>query len=183
MNKRFGDFDLGLMVGAATDQYKSKSDYLMAYNFSVPDFFSYANTTTDNKAFSHGSSLKRLIGVFGEARASWKNMVYLTVTGRNDWTSTLPLDSRSYFYPSVSGSFVFSQLLHDLNVMDDSILSFGKVRVSWAKVGKDTGVYETATALWPVGTYLGELVGVGNSWTRGNPYLKPEMNQINRDRC
>lgn len=175
MNKRFGDFDLGLMVGAATDQYKSKSDYLMAYNFSVPDFFSYANTTTDNKAFSHGSSLKRLIGVFGEARASWKNMVYLTVTGRNDWTSTLPLDSRSYFYPSVSGSFVFSQLLHDLNVMDDSILSFGKVRVSWAKVGKDTGVYETATALWPVGTYLGELVGVGNSWTRGNPYLKPEM--------
>jgi ferric enterobactin receptor len=175
MNKRFGDFDIGLMLGAATDQYKSKSDYLMAYNFSVPDFFSYANTTTDNKAFSHGSSLKRLIGVFGEARASWRNMVYLTVTGRNDWTSTLPLDSRSYFYPSVSGSFVFTQLLQDLNVMDDSILSFGKVRVSWAKVGKDTGVYETATALWPVGTYLGEIVGVGNSWTRGNPYLKPEM--------
>jgi len=175
MNKKIGDFDLGLMLGAATDQYKIKSDYLMAYNFSVPDFFSYANTTTDNKAFSHGSSLKRLIGVFGEARASWRNMVYLTVTGRNDWTSTLPLDSRSYFYPSVSGSFVFTQLLQDLNVIDDSILSFGKVRVSWAKVGKDTGVYETATALWPVGTYLGEIVGVGNSWTRGNPYLKPEM--------
>jgi len=175
MNKKFGDFEVGLMLGAATDQYKTNSDYLMAYNFSVPDFFSYANTTTDNKAFSHGSSLKRLIGVFGEARASWRNMVYLTVTGRNDWTSTLPLDSRSYFYPSVSGSFVFTQLLQDLNVIDDSILSFGKVRVSWAKVGKDTGVYETATALWPVGTYLGELVGVGNSWTRGNPYLKPEM--------
>lgn len=175
MNKKFGDFDLGLMLGAATDQYKIKSDYLMAYNFSVPDFFSYANTTTDNKAFSHGSSLKRLIGVFGEARASWRNMVYLTVTGRNDWTSTLPLDSRSYFYPSVSGSFVFTQLLQDLNVIDDDILSFGKIRASWAKVGKDTGVYETATALWPVGTYIGEIVGVGNSWTRGNPYLKPEM--------
>ena len=113
--------------------------------------------------------------MFGEFRASWNNMLYLTVSGRNDWTSTLPIENRSYFYPSVSGSFVFTEMLHKLGWMSDSVLNFGKIRASWAKVGKDTGAYETATALWPVGAFLNGLVGAGNTWTRGNPYLKPEM--------
>lgn len=83
-----------------------------------------------------------MVGAFGEFRASWKNMLYLTVSGRNDWTSTLPLENRSYFYPSVSGSFVFTEALQRLGWLDDSVLNFGKLRASWAKVGKDTGVYE-----------------------------------------
>ncbi len=175
MSQKFGDFDLNLLLGAAIDNTSSESSYLMGWNFSVPEFYSYANVSSDNKQFSHGSSLKRLAGVFGEFRAAWKNMLFATVTGRNDWTSTLPVENRSYFYPSVSGSFVFTELLQSTGVMSDDILSFGKIRASWAKVGKDTGVYETNTALWPVGTYIGGAVGVGNSWTRGNPYLKPEM--------
>jgi ferric enterobactin receptor len=175
MTKQFGDFDLNLMLGTAIDDTKTDSKYMMAYNFSVPDFFSYANATTENKQFAHSASQKRLVGVFGEFRASWKNMIYATVTGRNDWTSTLPVENRSYFYPSVSGSFVFTELLQKLGWISKDILNFGKIRVSWAKVGKDTGAYETNTSLWPVGTYIGGKVGVGNSWTRGNPYLKPEM--------
>ncbi|MCF0163841.1 MAG: SusC/RagA family TonB-linked outer membrane protein [Bacteroidales bacterium] len=170
MNKKFGEFELGLLLGGQIDQTSGETEYMMAWNFSVPDFFSYANASADYKQFSHGSSLKRLAGVFGEFRASWRNMLYLTVTGRNDWTSTLPVANRSYFYPSVSGSFVFSEL-----IPKNDVFTFGKIRASWAKVGKDTGVYETNTALWPVGTYLGGITGVGNSWTRGNPYLKPEM--------
>lgn len=170
MNKQFGDFDLNLLLGAQIDDTKTDSNYKMAWNFSVPDFFSYANTTTNNKQFSHAASQKRLAGVFGEFRASWKNMLFLTVTGRNDWTSTLPKENRSYFYPSVSGSFVFTELLPKSDV-----LSFGKLRVSWAKVGKDTNPYETATSLWPTGVYLGDKVGVGNTWSKGNPILKPEM--------
>ncbi len=175
MSKQFGDFDFNLLVGAALDDTHSDINYKMAYNFSVPDFLSYANATTENKSFSHGAMQKRLVGIFGEFRASWKNMLYLTVTGRNDWTSTLPIENRSYFYPSVSGAFVFTEPFQKAGIMSNDILSFGKIRVSWAKVGKDTGAYETNTALWPVGTYLGGKVGVGNSWTRGNPYLKPEM--------
>ena len=170
MNKQFGDFDLNLLLGAQIDDTKTDSNYKMAWNFSVPDFFSYANTTTNNKQFSHAASQKRLAGVFGEFRASWKNMLFLTVTGRNDWTSTLPKENRSYFYPSVSGSFVFTELLPK-----NDVLSFGKLRVSWAKVGKDTNPYETSTTLWPTGVYLGDKVGVGNTWSKGNPILKPEM--------
>lgn len=170
MNKKFGDFDFNLLLGAATDDTQTNSNFMMAWNFSVPDFYSYANASTENKQFARSASQKRLVGLFGEFRASWKNIVYMTVTGRNDWTSTLPVENRSYFYPSVSGSFVFTELLPK-----NSILTFGKLRASWAKVGKDTGAYETNTSLWPVGIYLGGKLGVGNSWTRGNPYIKPEM--------
>ncbi len=176
-NFQVKDFDFNILAGLTTDQTTTDANYKMAWNFQVPDFYSFANAATENKSFEHNASTKRLIGVFGELRASWKDILFLTVTGRNDWTSTLPVENRSYFYPSVSGSFVFSQLLQDLNVMDDSIFSFGKLRASWAQVGKDTGVYETATSLWPVHTYLQGMTGIGNYWNRGNPYLKPEITQ------
>lgn len=173
-NKQFGDFNLNLMLGMSTDDIQTQRRYMMAYNFIVQEFYSFANTTDDYKKLSHSSTQKRMISAFGEFRADWKNTVFLTVTGRNDWTSTLPKANRSYFYPSVSAAVVFTQPLMDAGILDDSILSFGKLRASWAEVGKDTGVYETATSLWPVGTMPGGVVGVGNNWTRGNPYLMPE---------
>ena len=72
---------------------------------------------------------------------------------------------------------MFRHLLQDTAVISEDILSFGKIRASWAKVGKDTGAYETNTALWPVGSYLLGKTGVGATWTRGNPYLRPEMSK------
>ncbi len=175
MNKQWGKFDVNLMLGASIEDTSTDRQSMMAYNFSVPNFFSYANATDNNKDFSHSATQKRLAGVFGEIRASWNSTVFLTVTGRNDWTSTLPKENRSYFYPSVSGSVVFTEPLVKAGILDnDSAITFGKIRASWAEVGKDTGVYETNTALWPVGTYLGGTIGVGNNWERGNPYLKPE---------
>ena len=177
MTKSFGDFNFNLLLGTATDQTTSTSDYRMAWNFQIPEFYAFDNAVDNDRNYRNTKSQKRIVGVYGEFRADWKNTIFLTVTGRNDWSSTLPKENRSYFYPSVSGSFVFSQLLQDLNVMDDSIFSFGKIRASWARVGKDTAPYVTNTNLWPVGTYLGGLVGVGNEWTAGNPYLKPEITQ------
>ena len=176
-NKSFGDFNFNLMLGTSTDSFHTVRRYMMAYGFEVPEFYSFLNTASENRSMSHSNIRRRLVSAFGEFRADWKNTLFFTVTGRRDWTSTLPIENRSYFYPSVSGAFVFSQLLQDLNVMDDNIFSFGKIRASWARVGKDTGAYETATALWPVGTMPSGAVGVGNSWSRGNPYIKPEMTE------
>ena len=173
-NKQFGDFNLNLMLGTSTDKTDIKTTNRMAYNFQVDNVLAYGNAPEANKKFNYNISQKRLVSAFGEFRADWKNTVFLTVTGRNDWTSTLPIENRSYFYPSVSGAFVFSQLLQDLNVIDNDVFTFGKLRASWAKVGKDTSPYETNTSLWPVGTYLNGTIGLGNSWTRGNPGLKPE---------
>ena len=172
MNKQFGDFNLNLLLGLSTDDTHTYTDYKMAYMFSTP-FMSYANTIANNKQFSHAESQKRLLGVFGEFRADWKNTVFLTVTGRNDWTSTLPVENRSYFYPSVSGAVVFTQPLFDAGIIDDTILSFGKLRASWAEVGKDTDPYVTSTQLWPAGDYFG-IYSAGNYWSKGNPILRPE---------
>ena len=65
--------------------------------------------------------LRRLMGVFGQFEGSWKNMLYLTVTARNDWSSTLPKENRSFFYPGITGSFIFSELLND-NLQDVKLL-------------------------------------------------------------
>jgi outer membrane receptor protein involved in Fe transport len=170
-NKQFGDFDFNLMLGTSTDYTKSVRNYQMAWNFAVPNFFSFDNASNENRKFQHTMSRKRLVAVFGEFRVDWRNAIFLTVTGRNDWTSTLPKQNRSYFYPSVSGAIAFTELMGDAR---PSWLSFGKVRASWAEVGKDTGAYETNTYLWPVYTFLLGKVGMGNNWQRGNPYIMPE---------
>ena len=177
MSKSFGPVNLNLLLGTATDQTSSVTDSRMAWNFQVPDFYAFDNAVNDERNFRNYKSLKRIVGVYGEFRADWKNTLFLTVTGRNDWSSTLPKNNRSYFYPSVSGAFVFTQLLQDLGVMDDTVFSFGKLRASWARVGKDTSPYATDTNLWPVGLYLGDKVAVGDYWFAGNAFLMPEITQ------
>lgn len=176
-SKQFGDFNFNLMLGTSTDDTRTVSNYRMAWNFQVPGFYSFDNALDNERDFQNVKSQKRLVGVFGEFRADWKNTVFLTVTSRNDWSSTLPVENRSYFYPSVGGAFAFTQLLQDCEFMNDEILSFGRIRASWARVGKDTTPYATNTSLWPVGTFTGNKVGVGNNWMAGNPYLKPEVTE------
>ena len=171
-NKQFGDFNFNLMLGTSTDNIKNTRNYRMGWNFTVDDFFAFDNTSDRYRKFKSYNSKKRVVSAFGEFRVDWRNAIFLTVTGRNDWSSTLPKENRSYFYPSVGGAIAFTELFRE-SLPD--WFNFGKLRASWAKVGKDTGPYETATSLWPVGTFLNDLVGVGNSWSRGNPYLKPEM--------
>ncbi len=170
-NQKFGDFDLNLLLGHSAEDTKTVRQRRTGYNFEVPDFASFENIDESTKFFESYQSRKRLMGVYGEFRAAYKSIAYLTVTGRNDWTSTLPTNNRSYFYPSVSGSLVFSELLPE-----NDILSFGKLRASWARVGKDTDAYALETALWAPRTFLAG-VGLGNSWTRGNPWLKPERTE------
>ena len=177
MSHSLGDFNFNLLLGTATDDTRIVTDKRMAWNFQVPGLYAFDNAVDSERNFSNYKSTKRLVGVYGEFRADWKNTVFLTVTGRNDWSSTLPLENRSYFYPSVSGSFVFTQLLQDLNILDDEVLSYGKLRASWARVGKDSSPYLTNTSIWPVGVYLGNKVAVGDYWEAGNPFLKPEITQ------
>ncbi len=174
-NKTFGDFNFNLLAGFSTDNTHTTSNMRMASGFIIPDFYSYQNVAPNNRSFQYNHYRKRLVGLYGEFRADWKNTIFLTVSGRNDWTSTLPKENRSYFYPAFSGAVVVSEWLKNTDLVQNNILTFAKLRASWAKVGKDTDPYSTATSLWPFHTYLNGIVGSGNSWTRGNPVLKPEM--------
>lgn len=168
-HKTFGDFEAHLMLGGTTESTESLAQNLYGYNFATPGTISLNNIATTNKFLTDATGRKRLVGAYGEAGVSYKGIAYLTVTGRNDWASTLPIANRSYYYPSVSGSFVFTELLPENN-----ILSFGKIRASWASVGKDTNPYTTATNVNSPIT-IGSYIGVGNQNSAGNPFLKPEL--------
>ena len=167
-HKTFGDFDTHLMLGTTSESTEWRNQNHWGYNFITAGTISFNNISTDNKFFTDGTTKKRLVGGYGEVGVSYKDLIYLTATGRNDWSSTLPIQNQSYFYPSVSGSFVFTQLLHT------NILSFGKVRASWAQVGKDANAYATNTYVNPP-ISIGSFTGVGNQYYAGNPILKPEI--------
>ncbi|MBZ4188181.1 SusC/RagA family TonB-linked outer membrane protein [Niabella beijingensis] len=169
-HKTFGDFDTRLMVGTTSEDTKIINQNHWGYNFTSDVTQSFSTIAPENQRFKDATVRKRLVGAYGEFGASYKNIAFLTLTGRNDWTSTLlPAPTNSYFYPSVSGSFVFSELMTRTD-----ILSFGKIRASWAQVGKDANPYATLTYVNPP-ISIGPFTGIGNQYTRGNDLLKPEI--------
>jgi ferric enterobactin receptor len=168
-HKTIKGFDTHLMLGTTSENTDIRSQNHWGYNFVSANNVSFTNIATTNQFFKDAVTRKRLVGAYGEVGVSYKDIVFLTATGRNDWSSTLPVENRSYFYPSISGSFVFSQLVPTI-----PYLSFGKVRASWARVGKDANPYSTLTYLNSPINY-GSFVGVGNGYTSGNPFLLPEI--------
>ncbi|MDR2475134.1 MAG: SusC/RagA family TonB-linked outer membrane protein, partial [Bacteroidales bacterium] len=170
LNKTFGDFDLGLLLGTSTEDTKRETNRRMGYGF-PNDFYSFSVVVDANKQFVQAHSQKRMVSAYGEFRVSYKNFAYFTVTERNDNTSTLPKENRSYWYPSFSGSLLFSELLPK-----NDILSFGKIRASYASVGKDADPYVTNTRLQAYQEFTDGKIGVYNiTDPRGNPNLKPEI--------
>jgi ferric enterobactin receptor len=168
-HKTFGDFDTHIMLGSTSENTTTPVQNLWGYNFITAGTISFANIATTNQFFTDATTRKRLVGAYGEAGISYKDIAYITATGRNDWSSTLPVNNQSYFYPSVSGSFVFTSLMPR-----NTSLSFGKLRASWAQVGKDANPYSTVTYVNPP-ISIGNFTGVGNQYTSGNPYLLPEI--------
>lgn len=170
-HKTFGDFEGHLMLGSTSENTEWNSQNHWGYNFITAGTISFANMAPENKFFTDGTTRKRLIGAYGEFGVNYKDIAFVTVTGRNDWSSTLPLENRSYFYPSVSGSLIFTELLPKNN-----ILTYGKIRGSWAQVGKDANAYATLTYVNSPIT-IGPFTGIGNQYTNGNPKLKPEIQE------
>lgn len=118
---------------------------------------------------SNGISERRLNSFYGFANLAYKNFLYLDVTARNDWSSTLPVDNNSYFYPS----FTLSGLVHE--VVDlPNVVSFLKLRGGVARVGSDTGPYQLQDQFgWGQGE--NGVASIIQSNVRANPDLKPEI--------
>jgi ferric enterobactin receptor len=168
--KKLKDFDANLMLGTTAENTQWVNQNQWGSNFITAGTISFGNIATTNQLFKDGTTQKRLVGGYGELRLSYKDIVYITATGRNDWSSTLPIENRSYFYPSIGGSVVFTELFPKLR----DVLSFGKIRGSWARVGKDANPYATLTYVNnPIS--ISSFTGVGNQYTSGNPFLLPEI--------
>ena len=117
------------------------------------------------------ASDKRINSAYGQAEFAYNDYLFVNVTGRNDWSSTLPKGKNSYFYPSVSGSYVFTQAFPSLSM--GGTLNYGKVRAGWSRVGNDADPYQLAVTYSPISQFGGiSRFGVPNDLL--NPTLKPE---------
>lgn len=133
-HKNISDFTLDLNAGANHLEYESQSISGSGNNFFIENLFALSNTADPRP--SEGYSKKVVNSVYGFAEFSYKNALFLNVTGRNDWSSTLPAANRSYFYPSVGLTAIVSDL-----ITFPSVFTHVKLRGSWAEVGNDTNPY------------------------------------------
>ncbi len=130
------NFSLRAIVGFNVNQRTGENQQVKAVNsvaFEIDDIDNFNDVTPFGGTYFR----RRLLGGFGDVTLGYKDLLFLNLTGRNDWSSTLPVDKRSFFYPSASASFIFSELLN----VDEKILSLGKIRAAWSKVGNDAPVY------------------------------------------
>lgn len=162
---------LRAVVGHSIHQKTTENDTEQGINFIVRGIHTLKNTAFQSFPSDYYEK-RRILGVFADVTLGWKDVAFLTVTGRNDWSSTLPRDNRSYFYPSISGSFVFSDAFN----IQSSVFDFGKVRASWAKVGRDADPYSLQNIFQVNPNFLG-IPTATRDQTFNNPDLKPEFTE------
>ena len=134
----WGDFDFTATAGANVYDVNNKTVVNTGMDMSVRDVV--AMQSFEDQSVQESAYRKRIVSVFGSANLGWRHMLYLDATVRGDKSSTLASGKNLYVYPSVSGSWVFSELIKS----NRSVLPYGKVRLSWAEVGSDTDPYQLA---------------------------------------
>lgn len=137
-------------------------------DFVIPEFYDLSYATQISN--SQDKRKRRLVGLYGDLMISYDEMLFLNITARNDWTSTLPIGNNSFFYPSVNLGYVFTESFEQ-----PDWFTFGKLRGSWAEVGKDTNPYLIGQTYASPGVYpLGGQVGFTRFSQFGDLELKPE---------
>jgi TonB-linked SusC/RagA family outer membrane protein len=182
--KLLPDLNLTATFGHNVNQRRFERQAIQGTNMVVFNIDDVDNTATVVPfGPATGFTKRRIIGAFGDIQFDYKSYLFLNVTGRNDWSSTLPKANRSFFYPGVSTAFVFTELLKNESLKN--IISYGKLRAAYGKVGNDADPYSLdATYLINptfgnnasniVFPFLGTSAGtVGNVLT--DPNLTPEF--------
>ena len=174
---KFGDFDLSAFVGGnirqnAYDRISTQMpDDAKTGGLIIPDVWTFSNAgivpTTRTYVWN-----KQVNSIYGNASLGYKDLAYLDLSIRKDWSSALPEDNNGYLYPSVGATFVVSELLGNSNV-----LSFAKLRGGWAQVGNDVGalkinpVFKTANK-----AFMGDKVIMYTPAEAVDPAIKPALN-------
>ena len=131
------DFTGSLSVGANHLNREEEVVEVRGENLNIKDLYHISNAAL---VFPRNYiERKQMNSVYFQGQIAYKNYLFLDVTGRNDWSSTLGLENQSFFYPSVSASFAFT----DAFLLDSKILTFGKLRASYAQAGNDASPYLT----------------------------------------
>ena len=170
------DFSLDLMAGTELKMSEGYSISNYGEDFIIPGTYSLSNTNRDYMELSDrtvGHSGIRRFGYFGEIRADYKGLASLSVTGRWDWSSTI--NNNPFFYPSITGGIILSELIPGLNETKNNWFSYWKVRGNYAVVGKDAPAYLYDRRFKQFGTYPDGGYGIDPTMSSASRDLMPEM--------
>ncbi|MBX3238828.1 MAG: SusC/RagA family TonB-linked outer membrane protein [Chitinophagaceae bacterium] len=170
--KQLGDFSISISGGGNTRRQNGNSVRTATINKTglvVPGIFTLQNILPANLDFSSSSFKRGVNSLYAMGSFGFKDMVYLDISGRNDWSSTLP-DAKSYFYPSASLSVLANEVLN----VTSSDINLIKLRGGYAQVGNDTDPYRLLSVLGNRGTW-GDIPRLGTQGVLFNPNLKPEL--------
>jgi TonB-linked SusC/RagA family outer membrane protein len=169
--KKVNDFNLSVSAGGNA-LYKKGSvisnSSMPGAGLIVPNVYTVDNIKSGSLAYYSGWSQKAIYSIYGLATIGWREMIFLDVTARNDWSSTLPKENRSYFYPSASLSLLIDQMI-DMGDRVDMV----KLRGGWAKAGNDTDPYQLYSTYGNAGQW-GDATRLAVSGQILTPNLKPE---------
>ena len=162
------DFSVDALAGFNIRNHSDANNYQKAPRLAVPDLYTLTNSR-DPLTSSNTLSRLRVYSAYASAQFGYKNYAFLNVTARNDWSSTLPSNNRSYFYPSFNGSFVVSDAFN----LKSNTLDFLKVRGGWSEVGNDADPYQLSTVYNFQTAFDGNPIQT-SSQKKLNENLKPE---------
>ncbi len=159
------------LVGWNVNQIINERTRVRASDLSADNLYVYpnANATTPENF----SNIRRLYGVYTDIQFDYDDYFFVNLTARNDWSSTLPRQNNSFFYPGVSTSFIFTDALG----ISNSVLSYGKIRASWANVGSDENPYQLAFTYTPEPDLFTQFVA-DNTYPHGGQLAFAATNTI-----
>ncbi len=170
------DFSIDVMVGTELKMSEGFSMSNYGCDFIIPGTYSLSNTNREWMELSDrtsGHSIRRRFGYFGEIRGDYKGLASLSVTGRWDWSSTI--NNNPFFYPSVTGGIILSELIPGLNETKNNWFSYWKLRGNYAVVGKDAPANLYDRRFKQFGTYPDAGYGIDPTMSSASRDLQPEM--------
>lgn len=142
------DWSFKGIVGHQFNQRTIRRSRLLSEGLNIDQLYTFANAQSNVP--SNFYSRRDIFGVYGDFSFDYKNFLFLNVTGRNDWSSTLPVQNNSYFYPSASVSFVLTEAFQNWGIVKRDILSYAKLRANYANVGSDEDPYQLSFTYNPL---------------------------------
>lgn len=127
------------LLGNNINQRRVQTVQIQGDGLTIPFFYNVSNAATFTNGTAEETILQRIIGYYAQVSFDYKNYLFLELTGRADKSSTLPKNKNTYFYPSVSAGLVFT----DAFAIESDVINYGKIRASYAKVGRDAPAYRT----------------------------------------
>ena len=167
--KKFGEFDITANIGGNHRTYYAQRNYMGATELSIPRVYNLGNSR-QRPVVENSYIQKTVNSLYASANLGFRNYLFVDLTARNDWSSTLPSNNRSYFYPSAA----VSAIVTDIFDIKSSVLSFAKIRAGVAQVGNDTDPYMLSST-YKYENPWGSIPALSENNALLNAELKPEI--------